>query len=325
MPDVDFLVARDHFASGPSLTADVLATANLVVTRGGLGAAPFRWRVLTEDGGPARSQSGLLLASEGRWADARAELRMVFGVGMADDAVILGALTTAEGRALTREVAAGHDSGATLLASCSSTFFLAETGRLTGGPATTSWWLAPLFRRRYPRVELRAEDLVTEHERIVCAGAAMSQLDLALHVVRSSCGLDVARACARFLVIDDARASQAPFLLVDHLGGHDELVARAQRHVREHLRGPFDLDDLARAVGASPRTLRRRFAAATGMSPARYVQRARAEAAANLLRATDRSIAEIALEVGYAEDGALRRAFREHFDASPREWRDRGR
>ena len=62
--------------------------------------------------------------------------------------------------------------GELICAACSATFVCAEAGLLDGGPATTPRWLAPLFRARYPAVELRADAMVVRAGHLVTAGAS---------------------------------------------------------------------------------------------------------------------------------------------------------
>ena len=66
---------------------------------------------------------------------------------------------------------------AVIAASCSSTFMLAESGVPDGFGATTSWWLAPTFRARYPAVHLEERELVVDAARAVTAGAAFARRD----------------------------------------------------------------------------------------------------------------------------------------------------
>lgn len=75
--------------------------------------------------------------------------------------------------------------GATITALCIGTFVLAESGLLTRQRATTTWWLAPLFRKRYSDVLLDESDMIVKSGRFVTAGAALSHVDLALWLVRS--------------------------------------------------------------------------------------------------------------------------------------------
>ena len=53
---------------------------------------------------------------------------------------------------------------------------LAESGLLDDQRATTTWWLAPLFRKRYPNVLLDESNMIVKSGRFVTAGAALSHL-----------------------------------------------------------------------------------------------------------------------------------------------------
>jgi transcriptional regulator GlxA family with amidase domain len=67
-----------------------------------------------------------------------------------------------------------------MTAACIGTFVMAESGLLDHQHATTTWWLAPLFRKRYPTVLLDESNMIVTSGRFVTAGAALSHMDLAL-------------------------------------------------------------------------------------------------------------------------------------------------
>jgi transcriptional regulator GlxA family with amidase domain len=210
---------------------------------------------------------------------------------------------------------------ATLAASCSGTFVLAESGLLDGHEATTSWWLAPLFAERYPRVELSASRTVVASGRLITAGSSFAHADLMLALIARAAGPSVAHLVARYLLVE-TRPSQARFMLVEHLRGAEPALQKLEEFVVANLARPIELADLSRTAGVSARTLARLVHRVLGTTPMRFVQRIRAEHAARLLQTTSAPFEVIAEQVGYGEPGALRRVLRREMGVSPRNLRN---
>jgi len=216
---------------------------------------------------------------------------------------------------------AWHDAGASVAAACTGTFVLAESGLLDGCEATTTWWLSPVFRQRYPAVRLNAHRLVVPSGTAVTAGAALSHLDLALWLIRSN-SPELAALVAKYLVFD-TRLSQSGYVIADHLAHSDPLVERFDRWVREHLDSAITLDAVAEALGTSKRTLSRRLDGVLGKSPVEYIQDLRIERAVHLLKTSKYSVDQIAEQVGYADGVTLRTLLRRRLKKGIRELRPR--
>ncbi|MBR0830516.1 helix-turn-helix domain-containing protein [Bradyrhizobium manausense] len=292
-------------ASSAAITHDVLATANRIAARR---APPFE--VTTVRCGSRR-----------RDVDLRAfELIIVPGLGTPTADELERKLKSPACRHAGDMLTAAFGRGAMLAASCASTFLLAEAGLLEGRRATTTWWLAPLFRRRYPDVELLPERMVVADWPIATGGAAMAQMDLMLAIVNRFAGPGLAKACANYLLLDERR-SQAPFMALTYLAGQDAKIARAEKWVRDNIARDFAVEELARAVALAPRTFARRVAATCGVSPIQFVQRIRLETARFLLETTRLPVDEIARQVGYAEPSTLRRLIRRDTKHSPGHFR----
>ena len=209
--------------------------------------------------------------------------------------------------------------GALAAAACVGTFVLAEAGLLDGEEATTTWWLAPLFRQRYPLVRLDESRIVVQSNAVVTAGAALSHLDLALALIRRT-SPELANLTAKYLVVD-ARTSQSVYSIPDHLAHDDPLVRQFERWARGRLAEGFSLDQAAVALATSKRTLARRLQSVLGKPPLGYFQDLRIERAVHLLRTTHTSVDQIAAEVGYAEGVTLRVLLRRRLGRGVREIR----
>lgn len=213
--------------------------------------------------------------------------------------------------------------GATLGAACTGTFLLAESGLLNGRRATTSWWLAPMFRQRFPRIVLEESRMLVKSSGLITVGAALAHLELALSVVRGVSPI-LAALAARYLLVEP-RASQAEFVIPDHLAHSDPVVERFEGWARRRLPTGFSLIEAARAVGTSERTLSRRLHGVLGKTPLSYFQDLRVERALHLLRTGTGSVDRIATEIGYADGATLRTLLRRKLGRGVRELRSSAR
>jgi transcriptional regulator GlxA family with amidase domain len=209
--------------------------------------------------------------------------------------------------------------GTTMAAACIGTFVMAESGLLDHQEATTTWWLAPLFRKRYPRVQLDDSNMIVRSGRFVTAGAALSHIDLALWLVRSI-SPQLASLTGKYLIVD-SRPSQSAYALTDHLIHSDPIVHRFERWARAHLTRGFSLDAAARAAASSKRTLARRMESVLGKTPLAYFQDLRVERAVHLLTTGEASVDEVAGRVGYADGATLRTLLRRRLNVGVKEIR----
>jgi len=210
--------------------------------------------------------------------------------------------------------------GTRIAAACVGTFMLAESGLLDQHEATTTWWLTPLFRQRYPSIRLDARRMLVPSGPFVTAGAALGHIDMALWLVRQA-SPELAALVAKYLVVD-ARPSQSAYAISDHLAHADPLVARFDRWARERLDRSFKLDEAALDLATSKRTLARRIHDVLGKTPISYVQDLRVEQAVHLLKTSDTSVETIAGMVGYADGVTLRALLRRRLGKGIREIRN---
>jgi transcriptional regulator GlxA family with amidase domain len=205
---------------------------------------------------------------------------------------------------------------------CSGAFVLAETGLLDGKTATTHWAFADQFRKRYPKIRLKIERLVTDEGDLFCSGGYNAGVDLALYLVEKYCGHDVALQSSKSMISDIGRISQAPYAIFQHRKDHhDDQILILQEWIEKNYDKNFNYDNLARKSGMSRRTLERRFKAATGETPLTYQQSIRVEAAKRLLEKGTRSFDEITYQVGYEDSSTFRKIFLKQTGLVPTEYR----
>lgn len=325
MTRVAILVFDNCNATSVAAFADVLCAANQLWRAGQPDARPlFSWQLASLDGHPVTTSTGFKLDAQVRLTDARAEVAYIPACQFTNEQRLLREIDAIAARA--RPWLVRHRrTGGWLAAGCSGAFVLGRAGLLDGRVATTSWWLWSLFRREFPKAQLRGEETVTLGDRIACAGPVNAHFNLALRIVETFGGRDLMLACAKVLLVDANRQSQRPYtMLQDQLGHTDEVVMRAQKWMQRNLRrDDFSIETVAKAAGASPRNLIRKFRAAHGVTPVEYAQQLRVELAKNLLETTALDLTAILERIGYHDAAAFRRLFKAKTRLSPREYRAR--
>lgn len=218
-----------------------------------------------------------------------------------------------------------HQRGAVLASACTGVLMLAETGVLDGREATIHWAFGPTFRRAFPDVRLRTEEvLITAGERqeLVMTGGVMSWHDLALHLIAEHVGPTAAHAMARLLMLEWHGEGQAPYVGFTPTSDHgDAVIADVQQWLGESYAIGDPVSEMVDRSGLARRTLERRFRKATGHSPLSYVQNLRVSEAKRLLERTSTSVEKIALEVGYENTAFFRRLFRRTTRLTPGAYR----
>jgi len=303
---IHVLVLDDVFDLGLSAVLDAFQTANELAQMSGLSGERFDVKVVGVSKSVKTAQ-GFSVPLQAVGAKAP-DCVVVPAIGFKMPEPLEGALARPQIKDAVALLHLWARKGAMMTAACVGTFVMAESGLLDHHRATTTWWLAPLFRKRYPNVSVDESNMLVKSGRVVTAGAALSHMDLALWIIRGA-SPKLASLTAKYLIVD-ARPSQSAYVLTDHLVHSDPLVLRFEDWARARLKHGFSLQDAAKAVGSSKRTLARHMQAVLGKSPLSYFQSLRVERAVHLLKTGSASVDEVADRVGYADGTTLRNLLR---------------
>lgn len=302
---VTFLVLTGTSIMCVASAIDPLRAANRIV-----GERHFDWRIVSVDGEPPVTTSGLPIAVDGRF-DAAGKpdvLIVVGGFGTRDLGTpsLNGAI-----RRIARSARAvgGVEAG---------TWLLGHAGLLEGRKATTHWEDLEDFAAAFPGADVKPDRYVIDGP-IFTSGGASPTFDLMLHLVRSRLGMAVALDVASVFIYDQARAATdaQPLVSLGRLDGYDPRLAQAIRLMEAHVDQPLTVAAIARRAGITPRTLELIFGRSIGETPGAYYLRLRLNAARRLVLDTGVPMTEIAARTGFSSAAAFSRAFSQAFGRPP--------
>jgi AraC-like DNA-binding protein len=207
--------------------------------------------------------------------------------------------------------------GEPLATRCAVEFALAETVHFS---TVLAGRRVPLYQTRFPHA--RPADEVP-YRRLFGPGLHWKAGEAALVIPRSALELPLVKADPHLAAYFEAQAEalvrqgQAETVL--------PLAAQVRRRIIEALpSGPPSLPAVARALGQSPRSLRRHLAD-EGTSFQQLVEQIRSELAVQHLEDPRLTASEIAFLVGFSELSPFLRAFRRWTGLTPGEYRQRAK
>jgi AraC-like DNA-binding protein len=118
-----------------------------------------------------------------------------------------------------------------------------------------------------------------------------------------------------------ALAKQVLGLLKTQHIGKEDLIFRLKKQISEHIDSPLRLQDLAKHLSLSPRTLQRRLEDKQ-LSFSTLVDNEKKSVALRLLADTDLPVSLIASRLGYGDSSNFNRAFRKWYSFTPQSYRE---
>lgn len=303
--EVTFLILPGASLLCVASAIDPLRAANRIA-----GEALYKWSIVSPDGAPCETTSGLPIAVSGKFnANARHEVLIViagFGTAPYTKGPFIAGLAKAARRA---RAVGGIEAG---------TWLLGHAGLIEGRAATTHFEDREDFRATFPGAEIRQDRYVIDGPVFTCGGASPA-FDLMLHMIRARHGMGLALGVAAVFLYERSRAptDTQPLVALGELARSNPRIAAAIRLMESHIDEPMAIATIAARLGVTTRTIELAFTKVIGETPGQYYLGLRLAAARKMVTDTNLAMTEIAARTGFSSAATFARAFGEKFGRAP--------
>jgi len=280
----------------------------------------FRWRFLSDGGGPCRASNGAEIVTE----------PLSGASGRDFDILLVSASWAPERHATIRLQRLLRDAarqGAMIAALDTGAFILARCGLLQDCRASVHYQHIDAFQELFPDVEVGENLFEIGRNRMTCCGGSAA-VELGLHLVHSLHGRALANAAARYIfhpTLREPGTRQQPERR-EPLGSLvPARVKTAIQLMEDNLEEPLPIPALCQRVGISHRQLDRLFATHIRKTPTLYYRDIRLDRARGLVTQTEMSMSEIAVASGFTGQVHFSRAYSDRFGLPPIRDRVEGR
>ena len=210
-----------------------------------------------------------------------------------------------------------------IVALCTGSFVLAESGLLDGGRAAMHFAVVEEFLRRFPKCQAIADvNFIIDGDIITCAGSIVA-IEVAAHLIARYGDPSRARKALSYLLFkpEEAPSGARTKPWGPALSRASQLTVDAVQYMEFRLDAPCSVSELATALNTTRTRLNRAFATDLQTAPAAFWRAMRLFAARELLASRRRTISEIAYDVGFCDTAHFCRTFRTHEGVTPQQYR----
>ena len=275
-----------------------------------MGAEVYEWSIVTLDGGPAESSSGLTLTPTSPLDKLqRSDIVFVCG-GINVREAVTPALLTALRRLADRQVPLGG--------LCTGGYALAKAGLLDSYRATIHWENLSALREEFPRVKISDQLFTIDRDRYTSSGGT-APLDLMLNLIESRSGSKVSKLVSEQFILDRVRkdTDRQYIPLRAQIGLSNRGLIRVANLMEQHIEKPLSLEAIAKSSGLSRRQIERLFKRDMNCVPKRYYLEMRLRRARELLLQTAMPIMDITAACGFQSTPHFSKCYRSHFGHPP--------
>ena len=298
------------------LNALVLAIDALRIANQNSGRELFHWVLVSETGGPVRASNGMLLDVDCSYE------AMPIGTHYL---VFEGNLPTQNNSPkLLNQLRAAARFGATVGSADTGGFALAQAGLIGTADVpevVVHWEATRTFQELFQSSVVVDQLYVVGNGRAQSAGG-VATLDMMLDLIASISGEALADEVANAMVHTRRPATQTQRSDATPRPEKETLPARLVWKMEQNLDFPMSLEELAKDLATSPRSLSRLCKRTFGESTMRLYLRIRLQAARNILFYEEFSISDVAITCGFSYPAVFSRSFKKQYGQTPREFRE---
>jgi AraC family transcriptional regulator, carnitine catabolism transcriptional activator len=278
----------------------------------------YRWVILSEDGFPVRSSSGVEVGVDVPLAELDSDLHLLVCSGN-DGRSAASDKTLSALRIHTRM---GGKAGGI----CTGAVTLARAGLLRDRRFTLHWENQPAFEEFFPRLSPSRRRFEVDGSLYTCGGGAAAT-DMMLWAIAQDLGDDFAIAvsdmCLRGIGLETRPEQRSS--IATAIATRDPRIVQIVREMHEILDDPLTFEQLAQNSGCSRRQMERSFQKVLSLTPSEFYRNIRLDRAHSIFGQTDLAVSEVAVACGFNTLGVFSKHYRARFGVSPSAYRNRHR